>query len=122
MYIKACKLKIIKDLFDPFDNPYINQSGLYFLYDQDELVYIGKSTVCLKSRVADHRRDGIKKFDKAIVYVINGKSNVTLLEHYFIALYKPRYNIEFVYGDELLVKIENVDKFMKNKFILKEIN
>lgn len=65
-------------------------SGVYFLYDEDELVYVGQ-TDFLYGRLAVHKTD--KKFDKFSFYPINDRNEKNLLEWFYIKKFKPIYNI-----------------------------
>lgn len=67
-----------------------NMIGLYFLYKDEEIIYIGKSTSCIRSRLVSHRID--KDFDKLVIYSIPNKSDIHLLELYYIDLHKPKLN------------------------------
>lgn len=82
--------------------------GIYYLYDRDELVYIGSSAFCEK-RIYSHVD---KKFtDYEIIPMLDKKgSALTLLEAQEIAQKTPRYNRS----------LPECDCFMtKNSFCLK---
>lgn len=71
-----------------------NVSGVYFLYDQDELVYIGKGWNCLL-RVAEHtRKDSNKIFTSWKFIHIEDKSEYTSMERDLIQRYRPKYNVQ----------------------------
>ena len=63
--------------------------GVYFLFDKEEIVYVGKSTNIFK-RILDHRRG--RKFDSWAYYELNSKLEVSILEFYFIYKLQPKYN------------------------------
>lgn len=65
------------------DNP-----GVYFLFDGENLVYVGQSA-CPECRVRSHRRS--KTFDRAFVLRCP-KSELDSTEAYFIGLFSPKYN------------------------------
>lgn len=67
--------------------------GIYFLYNNNEIVYVGKSNKNIISRVCDHLRAGVKEFDSYDVFRYD-VSNVDLskIEEGFIRKHKPFYN------------------------------
>ncbi|MDY0134825.1 MAG: hypothetical protein RBS14_03965 [Atribacterota bacterium] len=69
-----------------------NCSGVYFLYDGDELVYIGKGWNCFL-RVAEHtRKDSDKKFTSWSYVRIENESEYVALEKQLIKRFSPKYN------------------------------
>lgn len=69
-----------------------NCSGVYFLYDGDELVYIGKGWNCLL-RVAEHtRKDSDKKFTSWSYVAVEQESAYRALAKELISRYSPKYN------------------------------
>lgn len=69
-----------------------NCSGVYFLFNENELVYIGKGWNCLL-RVAEHtRKDSDKLFTSWNYIHIERKQDYETLEKELIGLYKPKYN------------------------------
>lgn len=67
-----------------------NKCGIYFLFDGDELVYIGQS-VGIEGRVETHGWEGRKKFDY-YAYVDCPKEKLSYMETIYILHYKPKYN------------------------------
>lgn len=65
------------------------KEGVYFLYDKDELVYIGQSDN-LYRRIGQHIADGVKTFDRFELYPTNDRIR---LEGFLIRMFKPKYNI-----------------------------
>ena len=65
--------------------------GLYFLYNGDELVYIGKSSNIF-SRVGQHIRENIKMFDNWNYKIIENDKERDEMEGYLIEIFKPKYN------------------------------
>jgi len=64
--------------------------AVYFLYDGDEIVYIGQSKEVF-GRIASHVRDGEKQFDSfAIIHV--SAVELDAVEKANIEAYRPRYN------------------------------
>ena len=69
-----------------------NCSGVYFLFDDKELVYIGKGWNCLL-RVAEHTRKDSDKIFTSWNYVhIKDEKEYAVLERELIKTYKPKYN------------------------------
>jgi len=64
-----------------------NKSGVYFLFKDDELVYIGSSRV-LKNRLKNHNKSKYNKF--GIIYL--DENDRFALEYLYIRLYKPPLN------------------------------
>ena len=65
-------------------------NGIYFLFDTDNLVYIGYSSDC-EGRVLTHRKD--KKFDAYSIIELNlSKLEMLKLEDRYIQKYKPALN------------------------------
>ena len=62
--------------------------GIYFLFDKNELVYIGQSINCL-SRIAEH--ENCKKFDSYYILKCE-REQLSEIEAVYIERYKPRYN------------------------------
>jgi len=70
-----------------------NCSGVYFLFDREELVYIGKSWNCLL-RVAEHtRKDAEKSFTSWNFIAIDVDTEKNNLERKLIQAHNPKYNI-----------------------------
>jgi len=69
-----------------------NVSGVYFLFEGDELVYIGEGWNCFL-RVAEHtRKESTKKFTHWSYLEIPSRSERKIVERTLRAQYSPRYN------------------------------
>jgi len=82
--------------------------GVYFLFNKDKkLLYIGKSTSCVRSRIRSHIARN-KKLANTIYFfkVIRSTStaDIPILEMYYINLLTPIYNIEGV-GSNLTIQL-----------------
>ena len=73
-------------------------SGVYFLFDGDDLVYIGKSIEC-RARIESHKKT--KKFDSYHILQMQ-ESEIDEAEKKYISKYKPRYNT-FIPGKRRVV-------------------
>lgn len=65
-------------------------SGVYFLYNKDELVYIGKAANITR-RIIEHIDEGVKKFDK-VRYSKVPVDSLNFVESTLINELKPKYN------------------------------
>ena len=79
--------------------------GVYFLYDKDELVYIGQSDN-LYRRIGQHIAEKTKKFDRFELYPTEDRVR---LEGFLINMFKPRYNIAS--GIDLMGRFIGADFF-----------
>lgn len=78
-----------EELFDyEYDLSNVLTPCIYFLYDKDEIVYIGKTEYGLK-RILTHTTD--KQFDSFKIKVFD-KNILSEKETYYIAKYNPKYN------------------------------
>lgn len=65
--------------------------GVYFLLDQETIVYVGQS-LNVMARLSDHRREGQKQFNR--IFVVECKiGELTHLEALYIDKFKPIYNL-----------------------------
>lgn len=65
------------------------EEGVYFLYDKNELVYIGQSDN-LYRRIGQHIAQKEKVFDRFEIYPTSDRIR---LEGFLIKIFKPKYNI-----------------------------
>jgi hypothetical protein len=63
--------------------------GIYLLYDNENVVYIGKSNN-MKNRINQHKKD--KEFNSVKCIIFKDEGLVNLYEPYLIQKYKPKYN------------------------------
>jgi excinuclease UvrABC nuclease subunit len=69
-----------------------NVSGVYFLYDGEELVYVGQGWNCLL-RVAEHtRKDSEKTFTHWSFVAVESESERKELERRLRVKHSPKYN------------------------------
>lgn len=69
-----------------------NIAGCYFLWDKNNIVYIGEST-CIMSRLVQHQKEGKKAFDRWTFKEIKGTDKQRQAhEKKLIKHYKPKYN------------------------------
>ena len=70
--------------------PLENELGVYFLWDENEIVYIGQTSYSVEGRLAAHKAD--KKFDGYTFIPIIESIDLDLLEAEYIFQFSPRYN------------------------------
>ena len=88
-------MKEINDLLIASKSLEGNCSGIYFLFDTNELVYIGKGWNCLL-RIAEHtRKESDKKFTSWNYIRIDDKNEYNRIEKELIKKHKPKYNKTF---------------------------
>jgi excinuclease UvrABC nuclease subunit len=84
-----------KDLKDPFKLKRIKKedngiTGIYFLFNLDEVVYIGQSKN-INSRIAQHISENEKEFD-CFSFITCNKNQLNKLEEKYIFHHSPLYN------------------------------
>jgi len=85
------ELKYLPNLISCAGNWYKKQ-GLYFLYDNGIIVYIGISKK-LVQRWGAHIREGVKKFTHLDFYANENMDELVALERQLIQKHRPKYNI-----------------------------
>lgn len=83
--------------------------GIYILYESDKIVYVGMSNNNMMNRLYSHGQT--KQFDKAVICNVKNKSIIALIEVYLICKYKPKYNKNSKYDDELKIVID-IDSYL----------
>ena len=73
-------------------------TGVYFLFDDDEIVYVGKS-VNILSRVTTHINEGQKVFNK-VRYIKYDRDFLDDIEMLYIKLLKPKYNGTYKHAND----------------------
>ena len=68
-----------------------NNFGVYFLFDKNELVYIGKS-INIENRIKQHIHDKEKKFCNVMLVEFNNISDIHTYEKIFIQKLQPKLN------------------------------
>jgi len=89
--VKKCK-KIPPELkgFTNVYEPEMKYCGIYFLYDDKEIVYIGQS-INVESRIQSHLQDGKKHFNKAY-FIPFRRTKLDGAEEAFVRMFRPKYN------------------------------
>ncbi len=82
--------------------------GVYFLFNKDKkILYIGKSTSCVRSRIRDNITRNKKLLNKIYFFKVikaTSTADIAILEMYYINLLTPPYNIEGV-GSNLTIQL-----------------
>ena len=85
----------------------IPRCGIYLLYKNHKIVYIGKSFTSINARVSLHKKD--KDFDDVKSIEFKQVGNINLYEPYLIQKFKPTYNKDFLQLTEIsLPKIKGI--------------
>ncbi|HJW28701.1 MAG TPA: hypothetical protein VJ508_05550 [Saprospiraceae bacterium] len=69
-------------------------SGVYFLFHQDVLVYIGQSWNCFLGVAEQTRKESDKVFDRWSYIAVNDESERKGLLKELRAIHKPKYNLK----------------------------
>jgi len=72
----------------------INDCGVYVLYDNEDIVYVGYSKK-LYRRIRQQCSNKKIEWTTYKKYVIGNREQSLLIEKYLIGLYEPKYNIEY---------------------------
>lgn len=103
--LKICiRTNIEKDMICTYTKPKMSTNiGCYFIYDNnDELVYIGKSTSDLLSRsCASATERVLGDFMRMELLEFNTKAEASIFEIYYITKHKPKFNSESNTKDNL---------------------
>ena len=70
----------------------VRKKGIYFLIDNDEIVYVGKSEKSIFERIRSHKKDDNKEFDSFFYKEINENVDLNRIETMYIAKFTPKYN------------------------------
>ncbi len=65
---------------------------VYILYDEDEIVYVGKSSMAAEGRIHLHMEDPEKDFDSYELIYCDSNQEMNLLEAKMIFDHVPKYN------------------------------
>jgi hypothetical protein len=87
----------------------INEFKVYFLLQDNLIVYVGKSTNNVNGRVLSHRVD--KEFDGYSFIVSRDEEEMSTLETLFILRYKPKYNKSIPASNEYM-KLKDIQKHL----------
>jgi hypothetical protein len=100
------------NLFKNKNNIYnypVELSGVYILYENDKVVYVGKSNN-MKNRITQHKKD--KEFNKIICLSFENEGDKNIYELYYISKFKPKYNKDCVDTSSIELKdiLEEISK------------
>lgn len=88
-------------------------TGIYLLLKAGKIVYVGKSSNCIRSRLYHHTSPVDKEFkdiDTISVYAMENTANIDVVEIYLINKYQPVYNTLCNSSHQMTVHIDNLDK------------
>jgi len=69
-----------------------NTLGIYFLFDEDELVYVGMSDNSIHERLNAHAKSTKKFTHYAIMEIDSTKYDLKMIERHLITKHLPKYN------------------------------
>lgn len=133
-YDAVAKQKLIPELLGHFDDeklrlenqliPVPNKlQGIYILYKDNDIVYVGKSERCVMNRIRKHVSTTSVEYKSAItgidVYIIPNTANMDVAEIYLINKYKPVLNKESNSDAVLTLDIPNIDSIIDTTYTLK---
>ena len=85
-------------------NEPINCNGVYLLYKNDTIIYVGKSKN-MKNRIREHKND--KDFDSVKCIQFKDEGLINLYEPYLIQKYRPKYNKDLL--DKIDLKLPEIN-------------
>lgn len=71
--------------------PIVKKRGIYFLYDDKELVYIGQS-IHINTRIYGDHVKGEKRFNSYKYFEVDNDIDLDRIEEYYILEHNPKYN------------------------------
>ena len=99
----------------------MKNKGIYYLLNDDKIVYIGKSLSNMKTRVDSHLKDEVKEFDSVIYHSIDNDSDINILEVAMIAKHSPIYNNDCVTSDNSTIDNLNIEDFTLEKTVITDL-
>lgn len=104
--MKLCRNKALSEKFIASQAvPFVEVVGVYFLIQNEKIVYIGQSTNIFK-RLYEHKKDKDKSWD-AYSYIECSAGELDIVESMYIFKYEPIYNS---YSQEPNYQYDNSDK------------
>jgi len=80
--------------------------GIYFLGNDNVVVYIGKSQKDIFNRICGHIKDDDKIFTQIAYYAIENEADINILELILIDKYKPLYNRDSKTASESSITVD----------------
>lgn len=99
----------------------MKNKGIYYLLNDDKIVYIGKSLSNMKTRVDSHLKDEAKEFDSVLYHSIDNDSDINILEVAMIAKHSPIYNNDCVTSDNSTIDNLNIEDFTLEKTVITDL-
>jgi len=107
----APPLQILKSKREILDNskPFKPHCGIYFLIQNNEIVYIGQS-VNIEARVGQHWNENAKSFSR-VAFILCAKEDLNNMESLYIDYIKPKYNGNIpISKDEFELLLKTIQK------------
>lgn len=122
-YLKATRLDIIEDICEHMETPTrelwkvlpdvpLRTKGIYIIYLEADIIYIGKSSSCINARLRNHTKRF--PYTDAVVYEIESTADINIAEVYLIAKHQPIHNLDGITGDRTSLEISNLDSIITN--------
>lgn len=85
--------EIIKDFKGITEFKFKGDRGVYFLFLNEEIVYIGQS-ISVYNRIYQHLREGTKEFNRAFYLPVPNHVDLVQVEEHCILTFRPKYNYQ----------------------------
>ena len=100
--------------------------GVYILYRDEEIIYVGKSTSNIHARIRNHHKNGME-YTSYRIHLLDNEALIHLLEVYLIVKHTPTLNSDCITQDSLPTQIPLLEELLlspiegKGKPIVKRV-
>ena len=94
-YLLARKYRVINLAF-PSESARNNNPGIFYLYRDNRVIYIGMSEVDARNAMMELVDKGLMSANHYKIFHPLSSADTRVLYHYLVAKYKPRYNNDVV--------------------------
>ena len=84
------RLQLPKQTGLEYDYCYYRKKGIYFLMNNNEVVYVGMSNYSIHNRLNEHIKT--KKFDNVFFIDLKNSNTLDVAEYVYINIFNPKYN------------------------------
>jgi excinuclease UvrABC nuclease subunit len=88
------------------------KGGIYFLIQDEEIVYVGKSEDYIK-RISTHQKESKKVFDSFSVLQISDSLERDVTEAFYIVAFSPKYNSQPPQKHHLTLSLVEMTKSLR---------
>ena len=111
-YLLTKKRGILKYAFPSTPTkPKNDIKGIYYLYKDLKVIYIGHSVIDCTTAIANHKSEGVIPFNSYKVYTPSSDADIVVLSIYLANYYRPRYNTN-ICKNQLSFKIPDVAQIL----------